>query len=408
MTGADRYGVPYMGSKNGIAERVAGALPPSGVLYDLFAGGCAVTHAAMESGKFGRIVANDLDGTGVELFRRAVAGEYRGERRWISREDFDREKGSDPYVSLCWSFGNNRRSYLYAREREPWCRALHMARIYGDLSPLEEFGISSDGSERDVAAHEEEYRRKYIRWWLSRQEHTAEELDALVAKCRGDVAAHEEELRQYLRKGLSASGLTQAEVGRRLGTNMHRHYFGESQWAFPTEKEYRKMRTFMPGLDKDYNEITGLHRLWQRLQGLQSLQSLQRLQRLQRLQGLQSLQRLQRLQSVEWARKDYRAFAPERGAVVYCDPPYRGTVGYGMEFDHEAFHAWCGRQEALVVISEYGMPRDRFAVIAEWRKASLLCATANKTCTERLWVPRGQAEEYRARMGLLFLPYEFN
>ena len=48
----ERYGIPYMGSKNLIAEWVVGNLPAGGTLYDLFAGGCAVTHRALLSGKF--------------------------------------------------------------------------------------------------------------------------------------------------------------------------------------------------------------------------------------------------------------------------------------------------------------------------------------------------------------------
>lgn len=40
-----RYGLPYQGSKNKIAEWVISNLPKAEHFYDLFAGGCAVTHA---------------------------------------------------------------------------------------------------------------------------------------------------------------------------------------------------------------------------------------------------------------------------------------------------------------------------------------------------------------------------
>ena len=46
-----RYGVPYQGSKNKICKWVIDNLPSGKVFVDLFAGGCAVTHAAMLSGK---------------------------------------------------------------------------------------------------------------------------------------------------------------------------------------------------------------------------------------------------------------------------------------------------------------------------------------------------------------------
>ena len=37
------YGVPYKGSKNKIAKQIIDFLPSGGTLYDLFAGGCAIT-----------------------------------------------------------------------------------------------------------------------------------------------------------------------------------------------------------------------------------------------------------------------------------------------------------------------------------------------------------------------------
>lgn len=64
-----RYGLPYKGSKNAIAKWVVENLPRSEVLVDLFCGGCAVTHAALESGKFQRIIANDIRADVPKLFK---------------------------------------------------------------------------------------------------------------------------------------------------------------------------------------------------------------------------------------------------------------------------------------------------------------------------------------------------
>lgn len=48
---ANRCGVSYKGSKNKIADRLWQAIPTQGVenFYDLFAGGCVMTHRALES-----------------------------------------------------------------------------------------------------------------------------------------------------------------------------------------------------------------------------------------------------------------------------------------------------------------------------------------------------------------------
>ena len=120
-----RYGIPYLGSKNKLAERIVSLLPRAEHLYDVFCGGCAIAHCAALSGKWGHIHINDISDM-PQLFVDAVAGKYRDERRWISREDFFALKDSDPYVRSCWSFGNNGRDYLYSREIEPYKRAVWM------------------------------------------------------------------------------------------------------------------------------------------------------------------------------------------------------------------------------------------------------------------------------------------
>lgn len=121
---AKKYGLPYQGSKNKLAERIVALLPSATHLYDVFAGGCAITHAALLSGKFKEIHANDITDS-VTLFEDALNGKYENESRWISREDFFRLKDSDPYVRIVWSFGNNQHGYLYSKEIEPYKKAVH-------------------------------------------------------------------------------------------------------------------------------------------------------------------------------------------------------------------------------------------------------------------------------------------
>lgn len=60
----NRYGLPYMGSKNKIANWVVDVLPKAEHLYDLFCGGCAVTHAAMMRGKYEHYHVNDISNIG--------------------------------------------------------------------------------------------------------------------------------------------------------------------------------------------------------------------------------------------------------------------------------------------------------------------------------------------------------
>lgn len=111
-----RYGIPYRGSKNAIAEWVVEHLPSAPVLVDLFAGGCAVTHAAMLSGRFERFVANDLT-EAPQVFADAVNGEFAGFATVPTREEF--LSSDDDALRLMYSFGSNRDDYLWSRDLEP-------------------------------------------------------------------------------------------------------------------------------------------------------------------------------------------------------------------------------------------------------------------------------------------------
>jgi len=56
------------------------------------------------------------------------------------------------------------------------------------------------------------------------------------------------------------------------------------------------------------------------------------------------------------------------GSILYCDPPYKGTIGYGGGFDHERFWEWCrivAYQGHNIFISEIEAPDD-FTVL--WEK----------------------------------------
>ena len=113
-----RYGMPYQGSKSRIADWVVGNLPSAPVLVDIMCGGGAVSHAALLSGKYERVVMNDVNGM-ADVFVRASHGEYADYSFVPDHEQFFALRDSDPVVSLLYSFGNNRRTYLWSRELEP-------------------------------------------------------------------------------------------------------------------------------------------------------------------------------------------------------------------------------------------------------------------------------------------------
>lgn len=130
-----KLGVPYQGSKRRIAAKIVDLFPAAPVLVDAFAGGCAVTHAALLSGKFDKVIANDLSDA-PQLFYYCAKYGVSEKPRWVSREDFFTLKDRDPLIRYCYSFGSAGRGYLYGRDIEPLKRAVHRAVVDGDCSCL--------------------------------------------------------------------------------------------------------------------------------------------------------------------------------------------------------------------------------------------------------------------------------
>ena len=133
------YGIPYKGSKNKIAESILAQLPPAKHFYDLFGGGGAMTHCALLSGKYKYVHYNELNPLVFKTFKMALNGEFKGENRWISKENFERLKDTDPYVACCFSFGNDFKTYAYGKNCELFKKAVHYSIVFDDNSLLNNY-----------------------------------------------------------------------------------------------------------------------------------------------------------------------------------------------------------------------------------------------------------------------------
>ena len=320
------YGLPYQGSKNRIAKRLVEALPAAPVLYDVFCGGCAVTHAAMLSGKYQHFVINDRRGWLPAAFQKAIHGGYAHEDRWISREDFERLKSTDAYAAMCFSFGNDTRSYMYARGLEPYKRALHYAIFWRDFAP-----------------------------WRELCPETADALAAGLApiedrKQRRVQAGHfiVESLKQQLSAGTLSPDILEKPI-------------------------YRQIRRATSNS----------------LQSLGCLERLERLLSLERLERLESLPDTLTAYSMDYREMRFDEPGIIYCDPPYMSVYAKGK-DYGCEFDAEAFYSWCEAQKLPVYISEYQMPEERFVCIAEWDKVTTIAAKTTTHVTERLWRPRTQ------------------
>ena len=126
MKWTGRYGVPYRGSKNRIAKEVLSCIPSGKRFVDLFAGGCAMTHCALCSGRYEQFAVNDTHHFGNRLFHDAIRGLHRESwHYWMERDEFNERKSYDPYASLCWSFSNNGDDYIYGYDVADKMREKH-------------------------------------------------------------------------------------------------------------------------------------------------------------------------------------------------------------------------------------------------------------------------------------------
>lgn len=337
-----KYGLPYKGSKNKLAERIVGILPQREHLYDLFCGGCAITHCAMLGRKFKDFHINDINWMCPTLFKDVLEGKYDNENRWISREDFHRLKDSDPYVAFVWSFGNNLRDYLYGTDIEPLKKAIHFAIFYADYSLGRELGHDFSFIDGIADLHD---RYLAIKHYFKNGGGTT---DAVIRECKPLTNDH-----------------TKCRTWK------------ESAKCGGFQK---KKRTAQWGVS-EYGE--SLFRLIHQ----------ERHDRLPNGGGI-----------IHTTHGDYQDVEILPNSVIYCDIPYRGTDDYESgklnSFDYDRFYYWAERQTEPTFISEYWMPEDRFECIQEFAHRSILSASANNLVCEKLFVPKGQTTKGTIQLSL--------
>lgn len=202
-----KYGLPYKGSKNKLAERIVSLLPKRTHLIDLFCGGCAVSHAALLRNKYEHIHINDINWMCPTLFIDALNGKYQNETRWISREDFFKLKDTDPYVAVVWSFGNNLRNYLYSKEIEPLKKAIHYAIFFHDYSLGKELGYDLSFIEpiSDIQHRYAAVRRYFSQFCHFRQQ-----------SFEGAESSHQLQVEHVTRGGAESSRLQSTEAYDRI------------------------------------------------------------------------------------------------------------------------------------------------------------------------------------------------
>ena len=134
-----RYGIGYKGSKSRIANEIIEILPSGDRFIDLFGGGGAMSHCAALSGKYNKIIYNDINPSISSLMREVFSGVCYNRSdlfNWVSRERFFAEKENNPIIRWIWSFSNNGKDYMYSKVLEPQKEAVHKAIVNKEYSNL--------------------------------------------------------------------------------------------------------------------------------------------------------------------------------------------------------------------------------------------------------------------------------
>ena len=346
-----QWGLPYMGSKNSLAKDVVNALPGGERLVDLFAGGCAITDYALKNtNKFSRFLVNDLNGWSPQTYVKALAGGFKDEERWISRQDFFRLKDTDPYVNLCFSFGNNLKDYMYSQAIEPYKRAMHHIIFWENYGPMEDL--------------------------------CPQAVDIIKEYCKGKD-----------RKGRRlASGYAVADHIKQKGSV---EYWQSNPMFRSVKVKWSPERRGMKGSELANNT----------LKDIAPQPILVNLERLERLQSLESLERLQNIEDmteraslgpqnmpIETSSVSYADYEYRGGDIVYCDPPYKNTKGYGIKFDSDAFWEWARTRDYPVYVSEYQAPEDFVSIWRKEKRAMLNSESPTAPRTEHLFVHKRFAD----------------
>jgi hypothetical protein len=338
-----------MGSKNAIAKDIVNALPKGERLVDLFAGGCAITDYALKNtDKFSWFLVNDLNGWSPQAYLKALAGGFNDEERWISRRDFFHLLPTDDYVKLCFSFGNNLKTYLYNPQLEPYKRALHHIIFWEDNEQMKEL--------------------------------CPQVVDIMQEYCKG-----KDRKGRRLASGCAITDHVKQKNSVEYWKSNPLFRAIKVKWT-PERRGMKSSDTIGSSLSLSSVELDSP-------KTLQSLESLERLQSLQSLESLERLERLERLRNPEYAHIEianvsYSDYAYRDGDVVYCDPPYKDTGGYECKFDSGAFWEWVRTRNYPIYVSEYRAPEDFVSIWNAEKRALFHSENLTAPKTEHLFIHR--------------------
>lgn len=341
-----KYGIPYMGSKRGIAKGIVDYIlcynPHCKYVYDLFGGGGAITFEFLKRNQIKKVFYNELN-TGVcELLKKirddGVTEEF---YQFIDRETFNKHKDDNDwfggFIKTCWSFGNNQTAYLYGKTVEEIKRQGH---LYCENKQLDGFPY--------CASTEREKRRLFL------NQYAKNEFNKLIVGNEKDFKKyieivekkHTKETMFLFTNWLRTTGITAKEITEITGfSDMAGHYLSiKSQPAIPTLEAWDKI--------KIHPKIKDIP------QWIKNLFSVDEVYKKEKLANLEHLEHLQTLNIINLSYEEVKIEAPSEETIIYLDPPYENTAGYQCSINHNELWEYVKKSPYKIYVSSYESPLE--------------------------------------------------
>ena len=397
-----KYGAAYQGSKSKIADDIISLLPSRKYLIDAFSGGGALAHCAMESGKFEHIIANDLQTKDIleAHFLWTPEQHLEFQKKWITKEEF--EETDNLYIKTCWSFSNNRKAYIYSKACYEYKRRLHNAICFRKYKEFEDYcgiDLSEIDSYDDLNERRKAARRAILKALkpysfketINSNTHIPKEIyDAILGgnKDWRNLAGNRLDYKCIDRILKCQSLENSKNVENMLClTNLERTKQDDKcvkNILYLANLEYSKQ-------SKGLEELQNLQSMeaTKQSKGLVNIISSENLERTKHSKNVESLIQQENLLrsknitasniSITSVSYDEIDLPNPNETVIICDPPYRNTQGYQVEFDNDKFEQWCidrAREGYEVFVCEYNIENPAFEEV--WSKEVINIGGGNK------------------------------
>lgn len=399
-----KYGAAYQGSKSKIADEIISLLPNKKYFIDAFAGGGALAHCALNSGKFEHIIANDLQTKEIleAHFLWTPEQHLEFQKKWITKEEF--EQTNDLYIKTCWSFSNNRKAYIYSKDCYEYKRRLHNAICFGEYKEFEDYcgiDLSEIDSYDDLNERRKAARRAILKALkpysfketINSNTHISKEIyDAILAGNKDwrdlgvDRFDHKCVDRLLRSETLEATKQDKCVKNICYLSNLERTKQSkcvetlQSLQSMEATKQNKCVKNICYLANLEYTKQS------KNVENMLCLTNLERTKYSKNVESLAQEENLLRSKSITASNISITSVSYDEidlpdpnETVIICDPPYRDTQGYQVDFDNDKFEQWCidkAREGYEVFVCEYNIKNPAFEEV--WSKEVINCGGGNK------------------------------